>query len=512
MNSNNSGFVALHLHAHLPFVRHPEYPSYLEEKWFFDAIVDTYVPLLVRFNQLHEEGLPFRLSMTLTPSLLAMFADPLLQERFSHYLDRQLELCAAEAQRVDGDPVFEPIVHMYQRRLADVLDKLYRYGGNIASGFLRFADLGHLELLTCGVTHGFLPHMQQIPGAVDRQLGMAVEAHERYLGRRPDGIWLPECAYAPGIEEALLRHGLLYFFTDSHALYLGNPRSLRGVFSHVYLPNGVAAFARDIESSKQVWSADEGYPGDGLYRDFYRDVGFDLPLDYVAPYIHDGHTRILTGFKYYAITGDTDKKLPYSPAQASAKAREHAWHFIWCREQQLKHLAGQLDREPVIVAPYDAELFGHWWFEGPEFLYWMFKAAAENPAVDCIAAKDYLLRYPRAQVVTPNASTWGDGGYNRVWINGSNEWLYGHLNHIARRVADAEARGGDERVLAQLRRELVMAQASDWAFIMTTGTSPNYATQRSVLHAANALELLNALDHGEWPHGIDEMERRTNVF
>jgi 1,4-alpha-glucan branching enzyme len=505
------GHLAVHLHAHLPYIRHPEHERFLEEKWLFDAIVETYVPLLLRFDRLHSEGVPFRLSMTLSPTLLSMFADNLLQERFSHHLDRQLELCARERDRTADDPRFQPIVEMYQRRLSDVLETLSRYAGNLANGFLRFADGGHLELVTCGVTHGFLPHMQLVPGAVQRQLGMAVEAHERYLGRKPDGVWLPECAYYPGLEEELLRAGLLYFFVDAHALHLGNPRSLRGVHSHVYLPNGVAAFGRDVDSSKQVWSAQEGYPGDGLYRDFYRDIGFDLPLEYVGPYIHDENIRILTGFKYYAITGETELKQSYQPSAAEARAREHAYHFVWCREQQLQHLAQHLDRSPLIVAPYDAELFGHWWFEGPDFLYWMFKAAAVNRKLEAIAAKDYLVRYPSAQVVVPNASTWGDGGYNRVWINALNEWIYPHLNHAARRVEEIETMNGGTDLVQQLRRDLVMAQASDWAFIMTTGTSPGYAAERTITHLRNVLEQANSAS-GDGSVDVGRMQVSTNVF
>jgi 1,4-alpha-glucan branching enzyme len=177
--------------------------------------------------------------------------------------------------------------------------------GNLTQAFAVLQQSGHLELITCGITHGFLPHMQLVPGAVARQLRMAVENHERALGLAPDGIWLSECAYYPGLEHDLLEHGLLHFFCDTHALELGLPRSLRGPFSHVYLPNGVAAFARDVESSKQVWSAREGYPGDGLYRDYYRDIGFDLPLTTLRRTSKAGAMRILTGLKYYAITGAT---------------------------------------------------------------------------------------------------------------------------------------------------------------------------------------------------------------
>jgi len=513
----SNGYLAIHLHAHLPFIRHPEHAQFLEERWFFDAIVDTYVPLIIRFEQLHREGVPFRLSMTLSPTLLAMFADRLLQERFQEHLDRQVELCEKELSRTEGDPQFRPIVEMYQRRLYAVQEQFVRFGRNLASAFRMLSDLGHLEITTCAVTHGFLPHMQLVPGAVARQLSMAVEAHQRYLERPPDGIWLPECAYYPGLEEPLLKNGLLYCFVDSHALYLGKPRALRAAHSHVYLPNGVAVFARDIDSSKQVWSAKEGYPGDAVYRDFYRDIGFDLPLSYVAPYVHDRDTPILTGFKYYRITGDTDNKEPYNEQLALDTAREHAWHFIWCREQQVCWLRQHLDREPIIVAPYDAELFGHWWFEGPDFLYFLFKAAAENPVIEAIAAKDYLLRYPSAQVVVPNASSWGDGGYNRVWINGSNEWIYPHLNAAGRLAATAVEPGRDglpwgTHAWKQMQRELVLAQASDWAFILTTGTSPGYATMRTVEHLRGFGSLQRALQSGQEPKMLAELESRDCAF
>jgi len=509
-----SGYLALHLHAHLPFIRHPEHENFLEERWYFDAVVDTYVPLLQRFEQLHGEQVPFRLSMTLSPTLLSMFADGLLGERLQSHLNRQLELSDKELTRTASQPEFHNLVMMYQRRLLDVQRMLARYGGNLCGAFRVLASQGHLLTVTCAATHGFLPHMQLVPGAVDRQLEFACETHQRLLESRPDGIWLPECAYYPGLEEHLLRHGLLYFFCDSHALHLGEPRSLRGVHSHVYLPNGVAAFARDVESSKQVWSAREGYPGDGLYRDFYRDVGFDLPLAYVAPHVHQNSTRILTGFKYYAITGRTEQKNIYNPELARSKAEEHARHFIWCREQQAHWLSSQLDRVPLVVAPYDAELFGHWWFEGPDFLYYSFKTAAQSEVVETIAARDYLLKYPTAQIVTPNPSSWGDGGYYRVWINGANEWIYPHLNAAARLMP---ARGDEEsplkaRIAAQARRELLLAQASDWPFILTTGTSPGYATERIVGHLSNLAALRRGFAGDDEPARLAEMEARQAIF
>ena len=115
---------------------------------------------------------------------------------------------------------------------------------------------------------------------------------------------------------------------------------------------GVAAFARDPESSQQVWSAREGYPGDRHYRDFYRDIGFDLPLPYIGPYLHpDGH-RSYTGIKYHAIThGELHDKWVYDPAIARQRAGEHAAHFRTMRQQQIERLAGGMDRPPIVVSP-----------------------------------------------------------------------------------------------------------------------------------------------------------------
>jgi len=140
----------------------------------------------------------------------------------------------------------------------------------------------------------------------------------------------------------------------------------------------VAAFGRDPDSSKQVWSADEGYPGDFWYRDFYRDIGFDLDYDYVRPYLPPTGQRIHTGLKYHRITGKTDQKEPYDPERARSRVQEHADHFVETRLGQVAWLARQMERPPIVVCPYDAELFGHWWFEGPWWLEMVFRRLAET--------------------------------------------------------------------------------------------------------------------------------------
>ncbi|HAF17505.1 MAG TPA: DUF1957 domain-containing protein, partial [Peptococcaceae bacterium] len=282
---------------------------------------------------------------------------------------------------------------------------------------------------------------------------------------------------------------------------------------------GVAAFGRGAESSKQVWSAKEGYPGDFDYRDFYRDIGYDLDLSYIGPYLPEGKIRSHTGIKYYRITSTTDYKEPYVRPWALEKAATHAGNFMFNREKQVEWLSSMLDRKPVIVAPYDAELFGHWWFEGPQWLDFLIrKIRYDQNTVELITPGDYLKIYPCNQVSTPCESSWGWKGYHEVWLNGANDWIWRHLHKAGERMIELansnhEVNGILKRALNQAARELLLAQSSDWPFIMKTGTMVEYAKMRFQSHIANFTRLYedikgNKIDEG-WLNGL---ETKNNLF
>ncbi|RMG29377.1 MAG: DUF1957 domain-containing protein, partial [Methanobacteriota archaeon] len=352
------------------------YEFFMEEHWLFEAITETYIPLLQTFENLSNEGINFQITMSLSPTLISMLVDPLLQERYVKHLDKLIELAEKEIDRTKFDERFHPLALMYYKIFTKSREVFVdQYGGNLINGFKRFWDSGALELITVGATHGFLPLMYDYNSAAARaQIETAVKHHEKYLGRKPEGIWLPECGYTPGVEKLLKDAGLKYFFVDTHGILHAEPRPRYGVFAPIYTPNGVAVFGRDVDTSKQVWSAVEGYPGDYDYREFYRDIGFDLPMDYIKPYIHPDGIRMNTGIKYYRITGKTDQKEPYNPVAAREKAAMHAGHFMFNREKQVEHLYDVMGgRKPIVVAMYDAELFGHWWYEGPMFIEYLFK-------------------------------------------------------------------------------------------------------------------------------------------
>ncbi|SHE68650.1 1,4-alpha-glucan branching enzyme [Caldanaerobius fijiensis DSM 17918] len=514
------GYVAMILHAHLPYVRHPEHPDFLEERWFYEAMSECYIPLLDIFNKLREEKIPYRISMTLTPTLAYMMIDPLLQKRYLRYLDNIIALTEQEIIRTKDQKPFNELAIFYNQRYKTIYN-LYikKYNKDVPAAIRDLQDSGYVEILSSAATHGFLPFMSLYPESIKAQISLGVDTYRKFFGKNPMGFWLPECAYTPEIDEFLKREGIKYIILETHGLIYGKPRPKYGVYAPILTPSGIAAFGRDVESSKQVWSATEGYPGDYNYREFYRDIGFEADYDYIKPFIHPDGIRLSTGIKYYRITGKTEQKQPYVRQNAVYKAAEHAANFMFNREQQINYLSSIMDRPPLVVCPYDAELFGHWWFEGPEWLDCLLrKTYFDTNIYQFITLSDYLNMFPVNQVVSPNPSSWGNKGYYEVWLNASNDWIYRHLHRAEERMtqmanAYKNATGIVKEALNQAARELLLAQASDWAFIMDSGTTVDYAKMRFNMH----IERFNKICDLILSNNIDESWLRAvnysdNIF
>lgn len=514
------GYLCLILHAHLPFVRHPEYPEYLQEDWLFEAITETYLPLLEVYQGLWEDGIDFRISMTMSPPLISMLNDELLRDRYAARMRRLLELTQRELVRHKHDPGHLALARYYHELWSWRLHQFeVLYQRDLVRAFGSFQDRGRLEILTCGATHGFLPLMRDYPESIRAQIEVAARHYEDNFGRRPRGIWLPECAYDPTVEPFLKESGISYFIGESHAVGHAVPRPVFGVHAPIITPGGVAVFARDIESSRQVWSADVGYPGDPVYRDFYRDVGYDAPYDYIRPWIQPTGLRKMVGLKYHRVTGKTDHKELYDPGLASQRAAEHAGNFTFNRKLQIDHLHATYGRPVVVVSPYDAELFGHWWYEGPQFLnYALRQASCDHHDWKLGTPAEFLQQHPVQQMAQPPMSTWGARGDASVWLNPRTDWIYPHLHAMAERMTELANRYPDpseleRRALNQAARELLLAQSSDWAFIIHGDTDVHYAQQRTQEHIVRFNRLYEQLTgHGVQPEMLEAIEARDNIF
>ncbi len=513
------GYLAIVLHSHLPFVKHPEEEYFLEENWLYEAISETYLPLLISFNRLLEKGIKFRITISITPPLANMLTDDLLSGRFARYLNSRISL-AKHRYTLEKDKSKKSILDFYVQRFSLLKKEFLRLNGNILDGFKVLQESGFIEIITCSATHEILP-LELHNECRYAQIETGVNEYKRMFGKLPEGIWLGECAYTPGIDKILADNGIKFTFLDTHGLLYGEPSPIYGVHAPVVSENGVAFFARDPEASKQVWSAKEGYPGDFNYREFYRDIGYDLSEEEVKNFLHPGGFRFDSGIKMHRITGSVplDKKGLYDRKKAIEMAKIHAGNFMFNREREAEYLLSVMNREPIIVAPFDTELFGHWWFEGPDFLeYLLEKIYRYSDVLETITPSDYLNLYPVNQLSQPAPSTWGDGGYFKVWLNEKTDWIYPYLYKMGETMKDFAEKYKrpdkiQRRILNQMARELMLAESSDWAFLITMGTAENYATEIEKFHIKVFYKLTDMLKRGLVDEQfLEYIENKDSIF
>lgn len=515
--SGATGWLALVLHAHLPWVRHPEHERSLEETWLFEAVTETYIPLLQVFEGWMVEKLPARIALTVSPTLGSMLADGFLMGRYLRHLDESIELAEREVLRTAWLPE-RVVAEFYLNRLRGLRMWFSSKPGGLLPVLRSLQQAGTLELITCAATHAILPFLyERHQSSLRAQLRAARQAHRGWFGVEPLGIWLPECAYTPGLDSLLASEGFKWFITDTHGLMNGQPRPCFGTFRPIITPSGVAAFGRDLPSAKQVWSRHEGYPGDRRFREFHRDIGFELEYDYLRPSFASDD-RAATGFKYHAVTG-SETKVIYDRTAAMQAAQEHAEHFVDRRLEQLDRAAEIIRREPLVLAPYDAELFGHWWYEGPEFLDFVVRRASGMPGrIRVGTPADFLRENPVHQTATPSISSWGEGGYWNMWLSHENEWVQRELHAAEKRFDEVLSQCATvdalrTRALNQAGRELLLAQASDWPFIMKTGTSPEYARLRVREHLGHLWMLCEEIQRDTVNAAtLESIEAKDNIF
>ena len=507
-----AGDLALVLHAHLPYVRSSE-PGSLEEDWYFQALQECYLPLLAVLEAAASDPAQApRLTLGLSPTLLSLLSDGTLNQRFEPWLQLRLELL--QHAPAEQQPAAQDLADQLRRTLV----QWRAIGARPVARFRRLQQLGVLDLITCGATHGYLPLLRHTPEAVRAQLLTAVREHERQLGERPLGIWLPECAYYEGLDQQLLASGLRYSILDGHGLLHALPRPRYGVYAPVCSPAGVAFFGRDSTSTLPVWSARDGYPGQSEYREFHRDLGWDLSDDLLAE--AGIASRRPLGLKLHRVTGQAvslDQKQPYDPAAAQQRIARDAAHYLQGRQAELAHLAGVMDRTPLLVAPFDAELFGHWWFEGPQFLAELFRQGP-GLGVRFTHLREVLATDQPLQVCRPSPSSWGQGGYHDYWLNDSNAWVViewqrasaAMVRRVNRGVGSADQRG----LLTQAGRELLLAQSSDWSFILRAGTTTDLAKERIERHLDRFWRLMDAINNNTpLPQGwLAAVEREDSLF
>ena len=498
MKQNPKGYVCFVLHAHLPFIYHPESEDYLEEQWLFEAISETYIPLLSNFKKLENEHVDFRITMSMTPPLLNMLDNELLQERYIKYLLNHIELAKKEIVRNADNPALKNLAQYYVDRYSNDLH-MFRdvYECNLINAFKYFQDIGVLEIITCGATHGYFPILYVNEKTVKAQIAVGVNCYEKYFGKKPRGIWLPECGYIPEADKYLKEFGIEYILTETHGILYANPIPVYGTLAPIVSPEGIVAFGRDVESSRQVWSSINGYPGDFNYREWYRDIGYDAPYDYIKPYIACNGARVPTGIKYYRILVRIVRRIIIMCNGLRILSRSKLVISLILGKNKLLR---QLISHKIHLLFYVHMMLNCMVIGGMKVqtgFYTLFKKIYYDKCdFDLITPSEYIDRYPQMQIATPCRSSWGANGYSEVWLNQTNDYAHRHLHSAGDKMVELANLYPNEPVdslrgkaLNQCARELLLMQSSDWLFIITNGTMVDYAKKRIKEHVGRFTKL-----------------------
>ncbi|MDR1611811.1 MAG: DUF1957 domain-containing protein [Planctomycetota bacterium] len=505
---DEKGYWSLVLHQHLPFVHHPEYDVPLEEQWFMEAVISVYTRLLDLFWRLERDKVDFRVTLSLTPSLLSMMQTPLLQKRAARHIDECIAFATRERDNSKGKPWYNTIEQTLHRFWVakTVFDA---YEGDLTRGYRDFQDMGKIEVITCAATHMILPLFKHISAAANAQLDTGVKQYERVFGRPPRGMWLPENAFTPGVDKFLADSGIKWALLSAVGIDQGDTKSFFGTDAPVVSPAGVTFFGIDEETRSSVWSREGGYPGHPNYKEWYRDLGYEAEWDYLPEYFRTANVRRNTGIKYYRITkkgGSLGDKDYYNPMWAEGTVHEQAGQFAYYRGVKANHVLKTTNRKSLVVSAYDAELFGHWWEEGPLWIESVFrKMLFDQTEVRPVTPSEYLGEHKRHQRMMPGASSWGRNDYFQTWVDGRsyqpNCWVYRHMYRLSQQVRKLAVKHKNTenpiliRALNQAVRELFLAISSDWGFLVETGQAVRYSELRITVHTARTRQLLRQIEN-----------------
>lgn len=537
------GVFTLVLHSHIPFVRKAGAWPFGEE-WLYEGLMETYIPLLDILYDLKEKGVKTKWCISITPILLEQLNDRYLLNGFEQFMNKEIERAENDIKKfaTRKEPEYQRLAIFYKGLFLNVKRSYYeRYQRDLINAFRKLQEDGCIEILASAATHGYLPLFER-DSSVYTQIKLGVEVYRKYFGRRARGFWLPECGYRPGyyfhdgkkryyrpgLDEFLISQGIEYFICDAHALegmetYLAEKRI--GPYGEIkapkieyekkrrgksllpyFLKSGCVVFSRNKETGLQVWSGEWGYPGDGNYREFHKKDAD-------------------SGLQYWRIIDrkiDLGLKEIYIPENTISRVNENADHFNHLVEDLLRNFNRETNRYGIVVSPYDTELFGHWWFEGITWLKCIAEKISQNPYIKQMTLSEYFNYCLPEEVIELPESSWGNGGKHYVWYNPETEWFWRYIYESERLMEEtagkfSQSQGLLRGMLNQAARELLILQASDWPFLVTTQQAKEYGTQRFLLHYQRFRHLIDALQKGEFENNeminyLQEIEEIDNPF
>jgi len=510
--------ISIVLEAHLPLVREfnkdDDFSQAGEEGRFFEAVSETFLPLLEVLTRLENDHVPFRLALAISPIMCHMLNDEHLQKKYLAHIDKQIEFGRQELERTVGSGELNKLAEGYYNQIVDRrIAYTERYEQKLLKAFDFFRRKGKLEILASCATHAFLPFISHNSESLQAQMEIPVSGYRRHFGSCPQGFWLPELGWTSALEPYLRAYNYTYAIVNSHGLLFGNPMPKRGSFYPVKTPNGTFILARDLYSVREM----EKISNNEIYRNNDRDVGYELPHEIVSSFLSEEGERRRTGYKYWARNG---QNTVYNPQAASDKTLEYARAFLENTTARLEEASKHMEEAPISVYAHNADYFGRFWHEGPQFIEALFRMAAGYRDLQFTSPSEYIFKQNLSslQVVTPEFSSGGVNGYAETWLDVSNDWIYRHLYRSMERMTELAERFPDdsglkERALNQAAREILLAQDSDWPSHLYRQDSTEYARAQAENALRSFTTIYEALGSNyistEW---LTTLERKHNIF
>ncbi|MHA1269553.1 MAG: glycoside hydrolase family 57 protein [Candidatus Helarchaeota archaeon] len=550
------------LHTHLPYVlNHGIWPHGMD--WLNEASAECYIPILNILNKLKEEGYKPHLTIGITPILTEQLRSGVFKKNFIDYLNNKIDSAQKDYQLFKSwnNEHRANLAIMWKDYYTKILDDFNnKYNQDLIGAFKKLQDINLIEIITCAATHGYLP-LIGTDESIQGQIKTGIKNYKKNFGKDPLGIWLPECAYRPaykwvrptlennkpifrkGIEEILSENNLYYFIIDTHLLKGGEAigvyatrfdalKKLWEIFKKQYTPDPidvhkspyeiyllhpkenmdpVTVFTRDPRTSIQLWSAEHGYPGDGWYLEFHKK-------------------HYPGGLRYWRVTSAKSSlgdKFEYYPDKVENRIKENAGHYkLLIHELLEQHHKKNKNKQSIVVAPYDSELFGHWWWEGPKFLYYVLKWVEEDPEIKLTTCGTFMQKYPASIVIKIPEGSWGEGQGHWIWLNEWTKWTWekiyeceDEMINIVKKYHNSQD-DNIKKILKQIGRELLLLESSDWQFLISTWSARDYAENRVAEHYSRFKRLSNMLkkyssgekvDEGDWNY-LGILEREDNIF
>jgi 1,4-alpha-glucan branching enzyme len=508
--------ISFVLEAHLPFVREYRKDNEMsqsgEESRFFEYVSETLLPLLEVLHRLETDHVPFRLGLVISPVLIHLLGDDLLQRKYISYIDKQIEFGKRELERTaDNKELYELALGYYNTIESRRAAYIGQYEKNLLKAFDYYRRIGKVEILASCATHAFLPFISQNSESLQAQMEIPASGYRRHFAGIPQGFWLPELGWTSELEPFLRAYNFSYTIVDSHGFLLGNPQPEKGTFYPVKTHNGTYILARDLYAVREI----EKIAANELYRNNDRDAGYELPPETISAFLSAEGERHRTGYKYWSRFSSV-----YNPQEAKNRAAECAKTFLENTVTRLEEASKYMEETPLSLYAHNAGFFGSLWHEGFEFIETFFRKACEYKELKFACPSEYIFKQNLStiHVVSPEFSSSGANGYAETWLDVSNDWIYRHLVRSMERMTELAERFPDdtglkERALNQAAREILLAQSSDWPSLLFRQESTEYAGNQAENALRNFTTIYEALGSNyistEW---LTNLEHRHNIF